>query len=143
MLLLGGAIAIGACGSPDDEPARSEPPNASSPPAPAPAGPGAGAQHAAPVAGRRERKVPWELADSRERARILELEVTLGGPPCDALTAVDVRESSARVVVTLHAGRVPGARCGPGTEALVGTFRVIAQLAAPLGRRTLVDGARQ
>ena len=65
------------------------------------------------------------------------------GPPCDALTDVDVRETNAAVTVTVRAGRVPGARCVPGVEAVVGTFLVIAELAEPLGGRTLVDGARR
>lgn len=147
-LLLGGAIVMSACGSPDDEPARDEPAQPTTGVRAPPAAPGAPVpeprpQRVEPIAGQAQRDVAWELADSRAGGRSLVLEVKLGGPPCDALTDVDVRETDAVVTVTVRAGRVPGARCGPGVEAVVGTFLVIAELAEPLGGRTLVDGARR
>ncbi len=86
------------------------------------------------------REAPWRLVE--DDGRVLRLEVQAGGPPCDAVTSVDVDERPQTVTVTVHAGPEPGARCGPGVAASLGTFRVEARLRAPLGTRTLRDGAR-
>ena len=87
-----------------------------------------------------EREVPWRLVEAD--GRTLRLEVDAGGPPCDALRSVDVDEGRETVVVTVHAGSEPDARCGPGVAAVLGTFPVTAKLREPLGSRTLRDGAR-
>lgn len=146
--LLGGTLVLGACGAPADEPARDEPAQPSTgvpapPAAPDVTTPAPQRQRVQPVAGRSERRVQWKLAGERDGGRRLELEVMLGGPPCDALTGVEVRATDATVVVTLRAGRLPGARCGPGVEAFVGTFGVVVQLDEPLRGRRLIDGARR
>jgi len=86
------------------------------------------------------REVPWKLVS--DDGRVLRLEVQAGGPPCDAVTGVDVDERPDAVVVTVRAGAEPGARCGPGVAAVLGTFGVEAKLREPLGSRTLRDGAR-
>jgi hypothetical protein len=52
-----------------------------------------------------------------------------------------VRETSSKVTVTVTTGAEPRAKCGPGADLLIGTFPVEAELQAPLGSRTLVDGA--
>jgi hypothetical protein len=87
-----------------------------------------------------EREVPWRLLEAD--GRTLRLEVEAGGPPCDAVTGVDVDERPDIVVITVRAGSERGARCGPGVAAVLGRFRVAAELRAPLGARTLRDGAR-
>jgi hypothetical protein len=85
-------------------------------------------------------KVAWRLLGTD--GRTLRLAVQAGGPPCEAVRGVDVDEGAHTVVVTVRAGRTPGARCGPGVAAVLGTFPVTVRLHAPLGSRTLRDGAR-
>jgi hypothetical protein len=86
------------------------------------------------------REVPFTLVQSV--GRTLRLEVQAGGPPCDAVLGVDVDETPTTVTVTVRAGPEPGAKCGPGVVAMIGTFPVQARLRDPLGSRTLKDGAR-
>ena len=98
----------------------------------------------APVPGTRARAVRWTLAGSADGGGTLLLDVAVGGPPCDAVTAVDVMETALRVTVSVYAGAATSATsasCGPGVPAMVGTVRVPARLSGPLGPRTLVDGA--
>ena len=68
----------------------------------------------------------------------LIVEVQIGGPPCDTITAADVDEAPTQVTVTLWAGRVTGATC-TDIPAMVGTARVRVPLVEPLGDRTLVQ----
>lgn len=92
-----------------------------------------------PVAGQRERRLPWTVV--RPSPDTLVVEVAAGGPPCDAVTGVDVVESDDRVAVTVWAGRVPGATgCEGPVPALLGTFWVRVPLAAPLGTRVVTPG---
>jgi hypothetical protein len=93
-----------------------------------------------PVRGRAERPVRWRLA--ARSGRSLLLDVNVGGPPCDAVTAVEVDETPASIVITVHAGRTPGADCRAGTPALLGTYRVKARQREPPAARKLLDGAR-
>jgi hypothetical protein len=95
---------------------------------------GCGAQPAPP------HKIPWRLLEAD--GRTLDLQVQAGGPPCDGVRSVDVVERRRTVEVTVRAGSTPGARCGPGAAAVLGTFPVTVRLHAPLGSRTLRDGAR-
>jgi hypothetical protein len=95
---------------------------------------GCGAQPAAP------REVPWKLLS--DEGRTLRLEVQAGGPPCDKVIGVDVDEGPNMVVITVRAGSDPDAQCGPGVPAILGRFTVDAKLRAPLGTRSLRDGAR-
>jgi hypothetical protein len=89
----------------------------------------------------RARAARWTLAGSADGGGALLLDVAVGGPPCDAVTAVDVMETAERVTVSVYAGATASASCGPGVPAMVGTVRVPAHLSGPLGARTLVDGA--
>lgn len=84
--------------------------------------------------------MPFTLVGTE--GRTLRLEVQAGGPPCDAVLGADIDESPTTVTVTVRAGRQPGAKCGSGFTAMVGTFPVEAQLREPLGSRALKDGAR-
>jgi len=84
--------------------------------------------------------VPWRLV--RADGRTLHLEVRLGGPPCDGVRGVRVQERLRTVAITVRAGPAPGARCGPGAAAVLGTFPVTVRLEDPLGSRKLRDGRR-
>jgi hypothetical protein len=86
------------------------------------------------------REVPFTLVATE--GRTLRLEVQAGGPPCDAVLGAHVDETPTTVTVTVRAGQEPGAKCGPGVVAMIGTFPVQARLREPLGTRTLKDGAR-
>ena len=85
------------------------------------------------------REVPFHLVS--QDGRTLHLTVQAGGPPCDEVTAVDVDESPSAVTLTVRTGAERGAKCGPGTAAILGTFGVEVKLRDPLGSRTLRDGA--
>jgi hypothetical protein len=92
-----------------------------------------------PVAGSRDRTARWRLAGQADGGRVLLLDATVGGPPCDAVTGVDVREASAEVTIIVYAGRTGSAPCPPGVPAILGTTRVRAVLTQPLGQRRAVD----
>jgi hypothetical protein len=85
--------------------------------------------------------VPFKLVGTE--GRTLRLEVQAGGAPCDGVRKVAVRETPRTVTVTVTTGWVgrDHAKCGPGVVAMLGTFTVEAKLKAPLGARTLIDGA--
>jgi hypothetical protein len=95
-----------------------------------------------PAAGTRERTVRWRLAGRGDGDRWLLVDVAIGGPPCDAVTGVDVVESADTVTVTVYAGATTPESCARGMPARVGTARVRVALGRPLGSRALVDGAR-
>lgn len=85
------------------------------------------------------REVPFTLVSAE--GRTLRLTVDAGGPPCDSVRGVAVRETPATVTVTVTTGAEPRAKCGGTTDLMIGTFPVEAKLKAPLGSRTLIDGA--
>jgi hypothetical protein len=80
--------------------------------------------------------VPWHLAGVD--GRTLHLTVRVGGPPCEAVRSVSVRERPRTVAVVVRAGQNPGAKCGPGVAAVIATFPVTVHLREPLGARTLL-----
>ena len=80
----------------------------------------------------------WRVAGASPGSRSLLLDVEIGGPPCDVVTAVDVVETTDEVRITVHAGRQAGARCGHGVPAILGTVRVAAHLHDALGSRRVV-----
>lgn len=94
-----------------------------------------------PVPGSRARTVPWTFAGTARDGRVLLLDVTVGGPPCDVVTGAEARESATTVRVTVYAGTAAGASCGPTVPAVAATERVQVPLARPLGTRTPVAGA--
>jgi hypothetical protein len=149
-LLLGSALLVNACGPSDDTHSAGEPtpltrgqPAPPSHPATKTPAPQREPPTIKPTAGRAKRTVPWKLVAKRDGERQLVLEVMLGGRPCDALTGISVRETRKTATITVRAGRVPGARCADGISAVVGTFRVVAQLVDPLGHRRLRDGSQR
>jgi hypothetical protein len=81
--------------------------------------------------------VPWRLVSAE--GRTLHLAAQAGGPPCEAISSVDVDERATVVKVAVNAGSLPGAKCGPGVRAIIGTFPVTVHLKAPLGSRALVE----
>ena len=85
--------------------------------------------------------MPFKLVGTE--GRTLRLEVQAGGPPCDGVRKVAVRETPTKVTVTVTTGRVgpDHAKCGPGVVAMIGWIPVEAKLREPLGNRKLVDGA--
>jgi hypothetical protein len=83
--------------------------------------------------------VPFKLVSAE--GRTLRLTVEAGGPPCDSVRKVAVRETPSTVTVTVTTGPEVRAKCGPGVDLLIGAFVVEARLKAPLGSRTLIDGA--
>ena len=93
-----------------------------------------------PVPGSRDRKARWTLAGRSPDDRVLLLDVTVGGPPCDAVTGVDVEESAGAVTITVYAGATAAAFCTRGVPAVIGTVRVQVRLAAPLASRALTEG---
>ena len=93
-----------------------------------------------PVAGGRDRTARWTWVGQADGGRVLLLDVTVGGPPCDAVTAIDVAEGPRSVRITVYAGVASSAACPSGVPALVGTVRVPARLAAPVGSRTVLGG---
>ena len=86
------------------------------------------------------RAVPFHVVSTD--GNTLRLSVQTGGPPCDGVLGVAVRETRAAVTVTVRAGATRGAKCPHGAAAVLGTFPVTARLAAPLGSRALRDGSR-
>jgi hypothetical protein len=133
------AAACGEQGPPVGD--RSVPPSSPSvPPAPSDVAPvpEPPPRFVEPVAGRRERRVPWRLVGAVPGPAVV-VEVQAGGPPCDVVTDLSVSESPEAVELTVWAGRTPGARC-VGVPAVLGTFRVRVPLVAPLGSRAVRRG---
>ncbi|MBN1172560.1 MAG: hypothetical protein JXA67_10350 [Micromonosporaceae bacterium] len=95
-----------------------------------------------PVAGSRDRRVPWTLAGTEDGGRTLLLDVSVGGPPCDVVTAVETGERADAVRIAVFAGIPTGASCGGGIPAILATVRVRVLLEQPVGTRQLVDDAR-
>ncbi len=93
-----------------------------------------------PVTGARERRLVWTLV--RSGGNELVVQTMAGGPPCDAVTGLDVTESASSVTVTVWSGRVPGAAgCDGPQPAMVGIFWIRVPLSAPLGARSVVPGS--
>jgi hypothetical protein len=137
--LLAAACADGGPSGPGDDRGAPPAPPSVSPPVPRaqepPAEPTPGLVE--PVGGHRSRRVHWRLVQAA--GDVVVVEVQAGGAPCDAITGIDVVESSETVELTVWAGRTPGARCR-GVPAVLGTFRVRVPLDAPLGERTVRRG---
>lgn len=88
-----------------------------------------------PVPGTRDRTADWKVAGSTSDGKVLLLDVTVGGPPCDAVTAIDTTETPNTVTIKVYAGKPAGATCDNGTPAKTGTVRATVTLDAPLGTR--------
>lgn len=64
-----------------------------------------------------------------------------GISPCSVLGRVDVAESATEVVITLWVGRSPAAGPAVSCMAIAVSYETVVDLEAPLGSRTVVDGA--
>ena len=113
------------------------------PPAPSttiPAPGGGQPKRVQPVAGATDlRKQPFQSA-APAGASSLAVRFWSGVEPCYVLGRVDVSESADKVTITLWTGSGPGT-AGMACIQMAGYYEVIVQLQAPLGGRTVVDGA--
>jgi len=92
-----------------------------------------------PVAGERRRATPFTLVLAQGNSIVVQ--VTSGGPPCDAVTGTEVNESSGRVVLTVWTGPQVGAGPCDGPQPAIAAIQWIrVPLAAPLGSRELIPG---
>ena len=113
------------------------------PPAPSttvPAPGGGQPKRVQPVAGATDlRKQPFQSA-APAGAQSLAVRFWSGVEPCYVLGRVDVGESADKVTITLWTGSGPGT-AGTACIQMAGYYEVVVQLQAPLGGRTVVDGA--
>lgn len=92
------------------------------------------------VPGQRERPVVPRLI--RAEGSDLILEIVTGMPPCQAVTGMDVVETSTTVTVTGWVGRTPGATGCDGPQPAIAAIQWIrVSLAAPLGTRSFDAGS--
>ena len=114
------------------------PPTAPSTTIPAPGG--GQPKRVEPVAGATDlRRQPFQSA-TPAGAQSLAVRFWKGVEPCYVLGRVDVSESAEKVTITLWTGTGPGA-AGMACIQMAGYYEVVVQLQAPLGDRTVVDGA--
>jgi hypothetical protein len=93
-----------------------------------------------PVAGATDlRKQPFQ-STAPAGAQSLAVRFWSGVEPCYVLGRADVAETADKVTVTLWTGSGPGT-AGMACIQMAGYYEVIVQLQAPLGGRTVVDGA--
>jgi hypothetical protein len=89
------------------------------------------------------RPLPWHRAERLGRRR-LRIHATLdGGPPCSVLGRVAVKETAREIIVSLWAGRRPGARCDGRQAAVAMPIVVTVDLRAPVADRAIHDGSRR
>lgn len=103
--------------------------------------PGGGqAQRVQPVAGATDlRKQPFQSATAAG-VQSVAVRFWSGVAPCSVLGRVDVSETADKVTITLWTGTGPGA-AGMACIQLAAYYETVVQLQAPLGGRTVVDGA--
>jgi hypothetical protein len=85
------------------------------------------------------RRHPFE-STAPAGAQSLAVRFWNGVEPCYVLGRVDVTETADKVTITLWTGLGPGA-AGMACIQMAGYYEVVVQLQAPLGTRTVVDGA--
>ena len=138
-VVLAAVLLTTGCGGPTSSPDQGVPPRspAQTPATRSPDAPTAtpSPRLVTPVAGAQERRAAWRLVRSGPGPALV-VEVQAGGPPCDVVTDLDVRETERTVRLTVWAGRETGASC-PDVPAVVGTVHLRVPLAAPLGSRSL------
>ncbi len=86
------------------------------------------------------RPTPWERFEAADDGSRLLVTYTGGVDTCYALDRVEVTETAEQVMVTVFEGVIPAAQNQPCIEIAV-TKTVEVELSAPLGDRTVVDGA--
>lgn len=112
------------------------------PPAPPPTiAPGAGQpKRVEPVPGATDLHKQAFQSAAPAGAQSLAVRFWNGVEPCYVLGRVDVTETAEKVTITLWSGLGPGSS-GVACIQMAGYYEVIVQLKAPLGGRTVVDGA--
>lgn len=141
------ALVVSGCGPlRAEQVVRGEPPIAVDPPAPD-QGPIPVEEPAAPERTQVEpdatavdaRPIPWETAQVLDGGDRIQLGYTSGVAPCHVLQRIEVVETDAVVTITLHEGRAPGE--GQMCIQIAESKTTVAHLDAPIGTRSLVDGA--
>lgn len=87
------------------------------------------------------RKVRWTGAKPVRHGRYLRITWWSGIAPCTVLDHVKIRETAAKVVVTVYEGRHPAVK-DTVCAALAVKKSTTVKLRSPLGTRKIVDGAR-
>lgn len=122
--------------APDTPVSTVSPPAPSTTVAPGPAQP----QRVEPVPGATDLRKQAFQSTAPAGAQSLAVRFWNGVEPCYVLGRVDVTETTDKVTVTLWTGTGPGA-AGMACIQMAGYYEVIVRLQAPLGGRTVVDGA--
>lgn len=87
------------------------------------------------------RKLKWSRATPGPGNQ-LTVGYTVGGlVDCSKLNRVDVAETAQTVTVTVLVGQTPGAKCDGPQPMIAAEFETTVTLKAPLGGRTVADGA--
>jgi hypothetical protein len=86
------------------------------------------------------RATPWQRVTGTAGELVVHWTST-GLAPCSLLSRVDVAEAASTVTITLYTGQSPGVRCGVAPQVALPLAARVA-LAADLGSRAVVDGAR-
>ncbi|GAA0941047.1 hypothetical protein GCM10009560_52740 [Nonomuraea longicatena] len=104
--------------------------------------PSAGPKQVKPVGGTvNPRKVAWISAKPVDRGRKVKLVWWSGVEPCTVLDRVQVRQTRSKVTITLFEG-TPAKAKNTACIAIAVQKTTTVRLKAPVGRRTLVDGAK-
>lgn len=86
--------------------------------------------------------LPWQSATADpEDGRRIVVDFALTGGPCQVLGGVDLVETPADVTITLRAGAVPGQDCSGPRPSIATSAETVVILDAPLGGRSVRDGA--
>jgi hypothetical protein len=140
-LLTATSLQAGGASAADAAPDRAVSSTPSAAPSPSPGTPGQ-PQTVTPRPGMRNvHPVPWDRAVPDASGRRVRVEYTTGVEPCHVLDHVDVRYSPSAVTITLFEGSDPKAANQYCIDIAVRRTTDVT-LRQPLGRRTLVDGAK-
>ena len=86
--------------------------------------------------------VPWTSAVPTGERQVQVSYAITGNPACSTLGRVHVLETARSVKITVFLGRLPGTDCTGPQSQLAATMITAVTLAAPVGDRTILDGAR-
>ncbi|MCK2214616.1 hypothetical protein MF672_012555 [Actinomadura sp. ATCC 31491] len=86
-------------------------------------------------------KVRWTKAKPVSKGRKVQLTWWSGVAPCTVLDRVKVKETSRKVTITLYEGASPKAKNVSCIMIAIQKTTTV-KLKKPLGKRTLVDGAK-
>ena len=123
-------------GAPTSPPPPSQPPPYPGPPGPSPQPPPQ--PEPRPPCCKNPHAVRWESYSASPDGRTLTFTYWSGVDECSRLDRVDVRESASNVVVTIYERDITN---GNPCVAMAQQKHATATLQAPLGGRTVIDGA--